>query len=97
MMKRMSIFKQIENRRQKLKDNRNSQYIKNINNTISHSKFANKLSGTVTVKVYLLNTGKSIRLQCSYSDTVKDLKFVKLRSMEKNGRFKLIFHSIDGN
>ena len=50
MMKRMSIFKQIENRRQKLKDNRNSQYIKNINNTISHSKFANKLLEQLRLK-----------------------------------------------
>ena len=70
-------FKQIENRRQKLEDKRNSKYIKNINNTISHSKFANKLSGTVTIKVYILNTGKSIRLKCGYGDSIKDLKLMK--------------------
>jgi len=90
-------FKQIENRRQKLEDKRNSKYIKNINNTISHSKFANKLSGTVTIKVYILNTGKSIRLKCGYGDSIKDLKLMILRNIEKDKNIKLKYHTIEGN
>jgi len=89
-------FKQIENRRQKIEERQNSKYIKNINNTISHSKFANKFGGTVSIKVYILNTGKSIRINCTYGDTIKDLKLMIIKNIEKDKKFKLRYNSIEG-
>ena len=90
------IFRQCQNRRDKMDDKRNSEYIKNIHNTISHSKFANKLRGTLNVKIYILNQNKPFTFEVSYTDTIKDLKLKIYRQIEKDPRFKLNYRSLDG-
>ncbi len=90
------FFRQCQNRRQKMEDKRNSDYIKNIHNTISHSKFANKLRGTLNVKIYILNHNKPFTFEVSYTDTIKDLKLKIYKQIEKDSRFKLNYKSLDG-
>lgn len=79
-----------------MEDKRNSEYIKNINNTISHSKFANKLRGTLNIKVYILSQSKPFDFEVSYTDTIKDLKLKIYKHIEKDPRFKLNYKSLDG-
>lgn len=90
------FFRQCQNRRQKMEDKRNSDYIKNIHNTISHSKFADKLRGTLNVKIYILNQDKPFTFEVSYTDTIKDLKLKIYKQIEKDSRFKLKYKSLDG-
>lgn len=91
------FFRQCQNRRQKMEDKRNSEYINNIHNTISHSKFANKLRGTLNVKIYILNQNKPFTFEVSYTDTIKDLKLKIFKQIEKDPRFKLNYRSLEGN
>jgi len=90
------IFRQCQNRRNKTEDKRNSEYISNIHNTISHSKFANKLGGTLSIKIYILNQNKPFTFEVSYTDTIKDLKLKIYKQIERDSRFKLNYRSLDG-
>lgn len=89
-------FRQCQNRRNKMEDQRNNDYINNMHNTISHSKFANKLRGTLNIKIYILNNNKPITFEVSYTDTIKDLKHKIYKQIENDSRFKLNFRSLDG-
>jgi hypothetical protein len=89
-------FRQCQNRRQKNDDKRNSDYIKNINNTISHSKFGNLLRGSLNIKIYILNTCCGVNFEVSYTDTIKDLKMKIYKQIENDPRFKLNYKSLGG-
>lgn len=91
------MFRQYQNRRQNQDERRNSDYMNNMNHTISHSKFTNKLTGILTLKVYILTSGSYLKFQVSYTDTIKDLKSKIYKSLEKDSRYKLNYRSLDGN
>lgn len=90
------FYRQCQNRRVNYEEKRNSQNIKHINNTISHSKFANKLKGSTHVKIYVLKYSKPFIFEISYTDTIKDLKLKIYKQIEKDPRFKLNYKSFDG-
>jgi len=79
-----------------MEDKRNNEYFNNIHNTVAHSKFANKLRGTLKVKIYILNHNKPFNFEISYSDTIKDLKLKIYKKIENDAIFKLNYRSLDG-
>jgi hypothetical protein len=88
-------FRQIEQRRKKMEESANPKIASIVNNTISNSKFANKFTETVKIRIYLLNSQNYIDVPVGINDTFKELKTRIFNHLDKEGKVKLKYKIIE--
>jgi 2-phosphoglycerate kinase len=93
-------FKQIETRHNKIENYGSQKIIPALHkdkDQTGTSKFANKFSENLRIRSYLLNTQNYHDFNISYNDTFRDVKAKLLEYISSNSKFKIKYHTVDGN